>query len=427
MNKLTLFLLAMVLVAGLQAQTFELNGQLRPRAEFRNGYRSLSGSTTDPAFAVSQRSRLNLVYGSSTVKAMLSLQNVRVWGDAVTSNRSDLNGTMIHQAWGEFFLAKTFSVKAGRQTIVYDDQRLFGGSDWNQQSRSHDALLLKWNPAKSVNVHLGLVYNQSADKDTGTFYTLDKNYKALQYLYAHGGNDKDGFSWSLYFANVGMPFSKKVDTIYEQKIAYSQTFGPMLFYNKGKIRSNLSFYYQAGKNQKDKSKSAFYTGGELTYACCKDWTAGVAFQYLSGNDQVNPSDKDQEFSTLFGTGHKFNGWMDYFYAGSSHKGVGLLDLYLPVTYKKGKLSSEFQLHHFRAAADVKVDASVGQTMDATLGTEVGIMFSYALAPEVNISGGYSQMFATETMEALKGGDKDEIQNWAWLMITFNPVFFKSEK
>lgn len=427
MYKFTFSILSFVLCISIQAQMFELSGQFRPRAEFRNGYHTLSGKTTDPAFSISQRSRLNMLYGSSTVKAMLSLQDVRIWGDVVTANKSDLNGSMIHQAWGEFFLAKSFSVKAGRQAIVYDDQRLFGGSDWNQQARSHDALLLKWNPAKSVNVHLGLVYNQSADKDTGTFYTLDKNYKAMQYLYAHGGNDKDGFSWSLYFANVGMPYSKKVDTVHEQKTAFSQTFGPILFYNKGKLKSNLSFYYQMGTNLKEKTKSAFFAAGEFSYACCKDWTAGAGFQYLSGNDQVNPSDNDQEFSTLFGTGHKFNGWMDYFYAGSSHKGVGLLDIYLPVTYKKGKLSTEFQLHHYRAAAGVKDPGSPAQLMNATLGTEVGIMLSYALAPEVSISGGYSQMFASETMEALKGGDKDEIQNWAWLMFTFNPVFFKSEK
>jgi hypothetical protein len=59
-----------------------------------------------------------------------------------TANKSDVNGLMVHQAWGELFLTSKLSVKAGRQTISYDDQRLIGFSDWNQQARSNDALLI---------------------------------------------------------------------------------------------------------------------------------------------------------------------------------------------------------------------------------------------------------------------------------------------
>jgi len=33
------------------------------------------------------------------------------------------------------------------------------------------------------------------------------------------------------------------------------------------------------------------------------------------------------------------------------------------------------------------------------------------------------MFATETMEVLKGGDKDENNSWTWVMITFKPKLF----
>ena len=33
------------------------------------------------------------------------------------------------------------------------------------------------------------------------------------------------------------------------------------------------------------------------------------------------------------------------------------------------------------------------------------------------------MYATDTMEILKGGDKDENNSWAWVMITFKPNLF----
>lgn len=407
------------------AQTFEIGGQIRPRAEYRHGYKSLISDDIKPGFSISQRSRLNLNYSSKQFNTVISLQDVRIWGDVTTANKSDLNGMMVHQAWGELFFTEKFSIKAGRQLISLDDQRLFGGSDWTQQSRSHDALLVKYTQSKTTSIQTGFAYNQSAEKDTGNFYSVN-NYKALQYLWAH--HELKNFAISFLVANNGMPFmATNGEELPEQEIRYTQTFGPYLTFKTDKLKANVAGYYQVGKNNKNIDKSAWYAGGDIVFSLSNNFGCGAGFQYLSGNDQVNPDGKDHEFSTLYGTGHKFNGWMDYFYAGSSHKGVGLLDLYLPVTYKEGKFSTELQLHYYQSAADVKDVANPTKAMSAGLGTEAGIMFSYAFSPEMNISGGYSQMFGTETLQALKGGNRKNIQNWSWIMLTFNPTFFKSEK
>lgn len=119
--------------------------------------------------------------------------------------------------------------------------------------------------------------------------------------------------------------------------------------------------------------------------------------------------------------------MDYFYSGNSHQGVGLLDIYLPVVYKVGKLTTEIQMHYFRAAADVKNITDSGKAMSDGLGMEADIMLNYAFSPGMSVSGGYSQMFGTETLQAIKGGNYKNTQNWAWLMVSFNPTFLKSEK
>jgi len=195
-----LSILALFLSLATLAQTIEINAQIRPRAEYRHGYKSLIGDGVDPAFAISQRSRLNMNYASKTFKTVLSIQDVRIWGDAATANKSDVNGTMLHQAWGELFLSENFSFKAGRQVITYDDQRLFGALDWVQQGRSHDAFLVKYSPVKKVAMHLGFAYNQSADKDTGNFYSVN-NYKALQYFWSRYEGEKLGVS--LLFVNNG--------------------------------------------------------------------------------------------------------------------------------------------------------------------------------------------------------------------------------
>ena len=419
-------LLFLVLILSLSSvsQTFELSAQIRPRAEYRHGYKSLIDDGVDPAFIISQRTRLNINYSSKQFNTVISLQDVRVWGDVTTSNKSDLNGMMVHQAWGELFITERFSIKVGRQVISYDDQRLFSSVEWQQQGRSHDALVVKYSPVKKLSLHLGLAYNQSVDKDTGNFYSV-VNYKALQYFWSHFELEKLGISF--LFANNGLPQNTIEDGKTVQKTRYSQTFGPYLTYKTGKLKVNLAGYLQLGKTFKNIDKSAYFASSELIYSFTKQLSFGVGAQLLSGNSQIHPDGQDHEFATLYGTAHKFNGWMDYFYAGNYHKGVGLLDIFLPIIYKKDKITTELQIHHFNAAADVKDASDPTSAMNAGLGTEADIMLTYAFSPELNISGGYSHMLGTETLQAIKGGNYKNTQNWAWIMFSFNPTFFKSEK
>ncbi len=56
----------------------------------------------------------------------VSAQDIRVWGDVNTLSESDVNGTAIHEAWASVLLDSKFSLKMGRQEIVYDDSRIFG-------------------------------------------------------------------------------------------------------------------------------------------------------------------------------------------------------------------------------------------------------------------------------------------------------------
>ena len=66
-------------------------------------------------------------------------------------------------------------------------------------------------------------------------------------------------------------------------------------------------------------------------------------------------------------------------------------------------------------------------MDANLGTELDLTLGYNFSKSIGVSGGHSMMFATESMEVIKGGDKDENNSWTWLMVTFKPSLFSSTK
>lgn len=428
--KLTLIILCLLafMPEGVLGQDINISGELRPRFEFRNGYKTLMPDGNDPASFISQRTRLNAYYGSTTFNAKLSLQDVRVWGDVAQLNKSDVYGTSIHEAWGEAIFSDKFSIKVGRQEIVYDDQRIFGSVGWAQQARSHDAAIIKYMPAKNHRIDVGLAYNANGETLYKTDYVVN-SYRTFQYIWYHGKFDKIGLSFLAL--NNGMAYMNETTTDTAQKIAYSQTIGPRVTYKGDAINFNAAFYYQGGKNKTNNSLSAIYFSANVGYAISKKFNIGLGAEYLSGTsseNQVMAGETDKSFKPFYGTNHKFNGWMDYFYVGSYMNSNGLLDINLPLVYKVEKLTFKLIPHYFIAAAAVAERQNDGTWKDYSngLGAEIDFTMAYALSKSMIISGGYSQMFATETMQVLKGGNYENTNNWAWVMLTFKPTFFKSK-
>jgi hypothetical protein len=107
--------------------------------------------------------------------------------------------------------------------------------------------------------------------------------------------------------------------------------------------------------------------------------------------------------------------------------VGLQDAFVKMTYTSNKWQFNLIPHAFLTAADVIDPTDATKKMDSYLGTEIDFTASYALQKDVNIIGGYSQMFGSDTMEVLKVGNKGYDNNWAWVMITINPRIFTTAK
>lgn len=429
MNKLnfTLFIVFFltILPPVLLAQEINITAEIRPRFEFRNGYKTLIPDTEEPLAFISQRTRLNATYKSSIFNSGLALQNVRVWGDVDQLNNKDVNGFTVHEAWGAFFLSDRMSIKAGRQEIVYDDQRIFGSVGWAQQARSHDAAILKFNASEKLHIDLGLAYNAMGE----TLYAADYNvnsYKSFQYLYYNGKFDKTNLSFLAL--NNGMPYMQENNSDTIQKVAYSQTIGSKVEFNSNSLNTNLTVYYQGGKNKYNKTLSALYISGGITFNIIPNFNIGVGTEYLSGTSSKHQEDQnlgDNSFKPYYGTNHKFNGWMDYFYVGSYLYGNGLIDLHLPLSVNIKKFTIKLIPHHFMVAARISEKQSDGQWKDlnSTLGQEIDCMVQYTLSKDMNISAGFSNMFATASMQALKGGNYNNNNSWAWLMLTFKPTFY----
>jgi len=394
---------------------FGLSGELRVRPEYRRGYKTLAYPDQDPAFFISQRARIKLHFGTEKLSFHLALQDVRTWGSTSQLNISD-GFFSVHEVWGAVQISQQFKLKVGRQELVYDDHRIFGNVNWAQQGRSHDLLLLKFEK-NNFKWHTGLAYNQDKEQLSTNYYSVTGNYKTMQFIWLH--SEFDNTRGSILFLNNG---TQNADTT----MSFSQTMGAYLNFDLGMLKMNVGGYYQVGKDELKKDLSAGYAHMEVSWPLSSGLIPSIGLEYLSGTDQSNTL-TNNSFTPLFGTNHKFNGHMDYFYVGNHLNNVGLTDPYLRLLYKLDNYVLIGTAHFFASSGEILDPADPALTLKNYLGTEVDLSISRKIMESFSVSAGYSHMFATHSMEAIKGGDSSTTNNWAWLMLSFTPDFMKSKK
>ncbi len=428
---------------------FTLSGELRPRTEFRHGYKSVADSNQHSAIFTSQRTRLNFGYKTEGYQVKLVFQDIRTWGANSQLNSSDPFSS-IHEAWGEAFLNKQWSFKFGRQEIVYDDHRIFGSVGWAQQARSHDAAMFKYKK-EGLKIDLGFAYNQDQQQMATTSYTVPKSYKSFQYMWLHK-DFSDQLKSSFLILNNGQQvnyLNTAGNPAYHDN--YTQTIGTHTKYKKDKLSIAFNGYYQMGKlNTKPaKDLSAYLVGLDVVYKATDNITATLGYEMQSGNNQTDTTkaytDVQHAFSPFYGTNHKFNGFMDYFYVGNWGGSVGLQDIYFKVKYKKNKSYIGADVHMFSAVGTVwdtyqyAEDIAGGNAtpeykeMSKGLGTELDLSFGTPLSKGVMFKGGFSMMIASETLAHLKGTVSPglgtpyigETNTWGYAMIIIKPTFFDS--
>ncbi|MCB0659357.1 MAG: hypothetical protein KDC04_00380 [Saprospiraceae bacterium] len=410
-----LFLLVLLYATQSYSQQISVSADVRMRLEQRDGFGTLSNDTIQPATYIAQRTRMNILYKSNHLNLKFAPQNYRVWGDVSTVSTSDV-GNALHEAYAEVIFNKKFSLKAGRQEIALDDHRIFGSLDWAMQGRSHDAALLQI-AADSLNkIQIGLAINSNKESLFRDPYRISQ-YKAFQYIWYHGDLTPN-FGLSFLFLNNGLAI--KNGNL--EEIEYSQTAGPRFLYKNKRLTLDGYAYWQFGKLQSKKLKAANYALNLLA-TLNKQFKVGGGVEYLSGKASNDTDVEFKSFTPLYGTNHKFNGFMDYFYVGNHANNVGLIDYNFRIIADINKLNLMLKPHIFNTAADLVKN---GVTQNSYLGTEIDFTFSYKMYDYVQWQGGISKMFASTSMEALKGGDKDGSNYWAWLAIHINPKLFSQE-
>ncbi|QDO95354.1 hypothetical protein FNB79_15695 [Formosa sediminum] len=434
--KKQLIVLALFLgsLQALQAQ-FTLDGEFRPRAEYRHGFGSVMPESAEPAFSISTRARLNAGYKTDAYSFYLSMQDVLVWGENRQINTVDANNSFaIFQAWADIKLGSGFSTKLGRQVLSYDDQRIMGGLDWAQMGRNHDAALIKYKKDGFM-FDVGLAFNQDFDSytsnisgyvGTGNEYTEDPGfftYKAMQYGYLK--KEWSTFSASVLILNNTFQNFELVDGVRTYDgfgVSSLQTIGTHLNYKSGAFGLAGNAYLQTGERVNELSvKSAFLVGLEATYKLSGGIGLGAGVEVISGNDA--DAGETGAFFPLYGTNHKFNGFMDYFYVGNHANSIGLVDVHVSANFKLNETSSLLvKVLNFSGEQELA-------SGEKSLGTELDLVYSKTFKGFA-LKLGYSQMFASDGMYELKGvaeNDAADTQNWAWAMLVLKPKFLNGTK
>ena len=420
-----------VLLTNTVSAQFELSAEVRPRAEYRHGFKKLIAENQDPAFFVEQRSRLYASLKKDKIAFKLSIQDIRIWGSdkQIYKPGESLNGMNVNEAWASYNFTDAFGMKIGRQELDYDNARFIGDLSWAQQSRSHDAFLLTY-AKNGFKADLGAAFNQnSATPEYGkllsNYYGLGgANYKTMQYLWLNK-TFKAGKVSALVF-NDGKEAA-------DSSVQYSQTLGLYSNFSVGKAKIEAEAYYQTGNDVTKKDVSAYLLAFNVAYPVSPKFTAKLGIDVVSGTEIDAAATKSNSFDPLYGTNHKFYGFMDYFYVGnpSAIKGrnVGVVDPYLSLIYNFNASNNLLAtVHNFSSPVDIyKGGDTSTPAMSRALGTEIDLVYTIKLPQGVGVNIGYSQLFATESMQAIKGGSIDLTNNWAWTMITFKPGLFKSEQ
>lgn len=411
-----------------QAQ-FNLNGQILNRSEYRHGYGTLIDTSQSAAFAIGQRSRLGATYSSEKVRFALTMQDIRTWGNTPQAKISD-GFLSLHEAYVELYFNPKLSAKIGRQELDYDDARFLGNLDWVLQARAHDIALLKYvDTTKQIQIHAGFAYNQTGDFLNGNYYSLTNQYKIAQMLWVHK-KWRDYLTMGFLFWNNGLQADTSI--VHREKVNYTTTLGiPICQYELDDWALKGFFYYQFGSDISNKKVAAFDVSAELRYSHSlnaeKKRKIGMStgFEYLSGTSQLAIAPTTNEsFNPFYGTNHRHNGYMDYFYVGGRHiNSVGLLDVYFNLKYDVNpKLFVGGSVHYFSAAADI-IDRTSTVLLAAKpyLGTEIDLSAGYIFSESVSFQAGYAQLFAGNSFSFLRPtATKSDTQNWAYFAVLFRP-------
>lgn len=273
---------------------------------------------------------------------------------------------------------------------------------------------------------------------------MNQEYKAMQLLYVSRKFGQTKFS-GLFFKD---DFAKsRLDSVGSETNGYVYgrrfdvkgvnsriTYGLMATGTIGNASGlkkvwTAGAYFQDGRDKDGRDLKAAHYTATLTLQKGK-FSFGPGYDYLSGNDGTSTSATNYRFDPLYGTPHKFWGFMDYYYVGTGSPVGGLKNAYFKTKYTAKDLFITFDVHNFSLAnTTINTLSPAKDKLDKDLGYEFDLVANYTLNKFTEIQAGYAFMAANNSTEFVKKAtmnQTDKSPQWAFIMINIRPDFFFSK-
>jgi hypothetical protein len=396
---------------------FTIDGEFRPRVMIDNGYKTIKLESDPTLVYISQRSRISLGYKKDMIETYFSLQDVHYWGDDDNYSSSGMlgntKGINIHQAWFSLKPTAAITFKIGRQSFNYDDQRILSARNWNEYQVTYDALLFVYSKEKN-RLDVAATWNTSGATDA--FYPKAK-MKLQDFIRYERNMGKMNVS-----AIAILNGYTKADTLTE--IALTGTYGANLLYKTNGFDLRLTGYYQNGLNNTSGDISAYCLSVFIKKNLFEEKASlGIGIDLLSGNNDTitdaTYKKTQHKFNVFYGNRHGLLGYQDLY---TSIPNQGLQDYMLKAECKISKdLLLQADYHYFFLATK-------GKYTDKNLGSELDLTLQWKFMKDATLQTGYSFYLASETFKGWKGVNNKSIKfpQFAYLMITVKPTFFRSE-
>lgn len=400
MRRLLLLLVICFSIAQAQ-ERIKFNAQIRPRFEVDNkDFKSTTEANTFTAF----RTRLGVsLMPTANTSGYIQIQDSRIFGEE-TSTTTNMKNLDLHQAYIKFdnLFELPVDIKVGRFEMAYGSERFIGSVNWNNIGRSFDGAILSLKGEKFKVDFIGSREFERAKLGD----TLDQN------IYG-------AFIELMLFKNYKIqPFLIMQNSVKSDALKRT-TFGFYVMGELGQFVHEIDFGYQTGSliasnRKQDIGAYTFSFNAGYTFDTPLKPYFGAQFDIASGDDNLTDN-KYNSYASLYGTGHKFFGYMDYFTSFPNDAyGVGISDLVLKGGLSPiAKLKLNLHVHLFNSMQDYTL---VSNAKTKQFGTEIDFVANYKYNEAVTFEGGLSMFSPGDIFKERRGKDSS---SWGYFMAVVN--------
>lgn len=363
--------------------TYTIEVQMRPRAEWRDGYRIVNAPDERGTLLLQQRSRVGLTASFPRWEAKVGLQEVRSVDGAFPGPEGSVIGT--YEAWGAWKASDRTRVIIGRQAVQFDDERIVGALDWAQTGRFLDAVRLN---------------HGSALGRTSVVYAWDIPGNSTRTMLHHVWEGR----------------GHRIAALAYDRARYTPGFG--ITWREQTL--GLNWKHQAGRHWAFGVEADAQANTDRPLSDGAGSLLSAEVHYLDGGmgrttaGLVRLSGGENRFDASLGTNHAHYGWMDHFYVGANTDGL-----------------LQARLGHVRPIGPEPWHAVIGVTyhrfhsddLERLFGDEVDAHLTFTPSPHLRIDIGQSLLFATPALAESQGRDLSEDRTpmkWSWLSLSFFP-------